>query len=96
MVRSLLARLALIALALFLTAVFLQIGLRIAFYHSKDFFNGDLEYAVRLKLPVIEPDFSFAHAPNGHAFLMGSTEESTPTAPGGKLTRPPEICPAEM
>jgi GDSL-like Lipase/Acylhydrolase family len=71
MLRSLLAKLALLAFALCLTAVFLEIGLRIAFYHSKDFSMEMWKYAVQLKRPVPDPHLSFAHAPNSEAFLMG-------------------------
>jgi lysophospholipase L1-like esterase len=45
--------------------------LRVAFYHSKDFSMEMWKYAVQLKRPVPNPKLSFAHQPNGHAFLMG-------------------------
>ena len=71
MIRSLLAKLALLVFALVLTTLFLEAGLRIAFYHSKDFSMEMWKYAVRLKRPVADPNLSFAHAPNSQAFLMG-------------------------
>ena len=71
MVRSLLAKLALFAFALFLTSLFLEVGLRIAFYRSKDFSMEMWKYAVQLKRPVPDSNLSFAHAPNSQAFLMG-------------------------
>lgn len=72
MVRSLLAKLALLAFALVLTGLFLEVGLRIAFHRSKDFSMEMWKYAVRLKRPVPDPNLSFAHAPNSEAFLMGA------------------------
>jgi lysophospholipase L1-like esterase len=71
MVRGLLAKLALLAFALLLTVLLLEVGLRIAFYHSKDFSMEMWKYAVRLKRTVPNPNLSFAHAPNSEAFLMG-------------------------
>jgi lysophospholipase L1-like esterase len=71
MVRSLPAKLALFAFALFLTSLFLEVGLRIAFYRSKDFSMEMWKYAVQLKRPVPDSNLSFAHAPNSQAFLMG-------------------------
>ena len=72
MVRNLVKKLALIVLALLLTAVFLEVALRIVFYRSMDFSMEMWKYAVRLKRPVADPKMSFAHQPNSRAFLMGS------------------------
>jgi len=71
MVRSLLSKLALFVFSLLFVAVLLEVGLRIWFYHSKDFSMEMWKYAVQLKRTVPNPQLSFAHAPNRHAFLMG-------------------------
>ena len=71
MVRSLLAKLALVAFALVLTGFFLEVGLCIV-DDSKDFSMEMWKYAVRLKRPVPDPNLSFSHAPNSEAFLMGA------------------------
>jgi hypothetical protein len=60
-----------IALSVVIFAAIAEIGLRVAFYHSKDFSMEMWKYAVQLKRPVPNPQLSFAHIPNGHAFLMG-------------------------
>ncbi|HXM20892.1 MAG TPA: SGNH/GDSL hydrolase family protein [Terriglobales bacterium] len=65
------SRLALLVLALFFVALLLEGMLRVSFYHSKDFSMEMWKYAVQLKRPVPNPKLSFAHQPNGHAFLMG-------------------------
>lgn len=70
-IRQLLPRLALLAVAIILFGVFSEIGLRLAFFHSKDFAMEMWKYAVQLKRPVANPQLSFAHVPNGGAFLMG-------------------------
>ena len=72
MVRGLLTRLGLFAFTIVLFLAFAEIGLRLAFYHSKDFSMEMWKYAVQLKRPVDNPRLSFAHLPNGHAFLMGA------------------------
>jgi lysophospholipase L1-like esterase len=69
--RKLLSRFALLVFALFFVALLLEGMLRVAFYHSKDFSMEMWKYAVQLKRPVPNPNLSFAHQPNGHAFLMG-------------------------
>src|ERR1700693_2065419 len=69
--QSLLAKLALLAFALLLTALFLEVGFRIAFHQSRDFSMEMWKYAVRLKRPVPNPDLSFAHVPNNESVLMG-------------------------
>jgi lysophospholipase L1-like esterase len=71
MVRRFLERLGLLALTVFLFAGIAELGLRLAFFHSKDFSMEMWKYAVQLKRPVANPQLSFAHVPNGHAFLMG-------------------------
>jgi len=70
--RNRLATLALIAFSLLIMALLLEGALRVAFYHSKDFSMEMWKYATQLKRPVDNPNLSFAHKPNGHAFLMGS------------------------
>jgi lysophospholipase L1-like esterase len=70
-VRKLLSRLALLIFALFFVALLLEVMLRVAFYHSKDFSMEMWKYAVQMKRPVADPKLSFAHRPNSHAFLMG-------------------------
>lgn len=49
----------------------MEIALRIAFARSLDFSIEMWKYAVALKVPVSNPNLSFAHAPNRSAFLMG-------------------------
>lgn len=71
MVRRLLEGLGLLTLAVVLFVVFAEIGLRLAFFHSKDFSMEMWKYAVELKRPMADSQLSFAHVPNGHAFLMG-------------------------
>jgi lysophospholipase L1-like esterase len=61
----------LLAFAIVLFAMFAELGLRLAFFHSKDFSMEMWKYAVKLKHPVADPQLSFAHVPNGEAFLMG-------------------------
>jgi lysophospholipase L1-like esterase len=68
---SVLSKLVLLVVALLFVAVLLEGMLRVAFYHSKDFSLEMWKYAVQLKRPVPNPKLSFAHQPNGHAFLMG-------------------------
>ena len=71
MIRWLLARLSMVAFSLFLVGLVLEVAFRLEFYHSKDFAMEMWKYAVRLKRPVINPDLSFVHVGNSHAFLMG-------------------------
>lgn len=66
-----LSKFVLLVVALLFVAVLLEGMLRVAFYHSKDFSMEMWKYAVQLKRPVANPKLSFAHNPNGHAFLMG-------------------------
>lgn len=61
----------LLMVALLFVALLLEGVLRVAFYHSKDFSMEMWKYAVQLKRPVPNPKLSFAHQPNGRAFLMG-------------------------
>ncbi len=72
MIHNLLKKLALLVLTLAVTAVLLEVALRIVFYHSMDFSMEMWKYAVQLKHPVSNPNLSFAHRANSHAFLMGS------------------------
>jgi lysophospholipase L1-like esterase len=67
----LLAQLALLIFTVLVMALFLEVVLRVEFYHSKDFSMEMWKYAVRLKRPVANPQLSFVHVPNGHSFLMG-------------------------
>ena len=83
MVRSLLAKLALFAFALFLTSLFLEVGLRIAFYRSKDFSMEMWKYAVQLKRPVPDSNLSFAHAPTAKPSDGGRCKD--------QLTRPARL-----
>ena len=71
MLRNLFAKLLLIVFALLLVALLLEVALRVAFYHSKDFSMEMWKYAVAMKRAVPDPKLSFAHEPNTHAFLMG-------------------------
>ncbi len=71
MIRWLLARLALVAFSFFLVGLVLEVAFRLEFYHSKDFAMEMWKYAVRLKRPVANPELSFVHVANSHAFLMG-------------------------
>jgi lysophospholipase L1-like esterase len=66
-----LSKLILLISAMLFVALLLEGMLRVAFYHSKDFSMEMWKYAVQLKRPVPNPQLSFAHQPNGHAFLMG-------------------------
>src|ERR1700687_6226839 len=68
---KLLSKLVLLVVAFLFVALLLEGMLRIAFYHSKDFSMEMWKYAVQLKRPVPNPKLSFAHQPNGNAFLMG-------------------------
>jgi lysophospholipase L1-like esterase len=65
------SKVVLLVFALLFVALLLEGMLRVAFYHSKDFSMEMWKYAVQLKRPVPNPKLSFAHQPNGHAFLMG-------------------------
>jgi len=71
LLRQLLPKLALLASSLVFTLLVTEASLRVAFYHSKDFAMEMWKYAAQLKQPVSNPDLSFVHVPNGHAFLMG-------------------------
>ncbi len=71
MLRNLVAKLLLILFSLLLVALLLEVALRVAFYHSKDFSMEMWKYAVAMKRAVPNPKLSFAHEPNTHAFLMG-------------------------
>jgi lysophospholipase L1-like esterase len=59
------------AFGIAVSAVFLEEGLRLTFFHSKDFSMEMWKYAVQLKRPVADRQLSFSHVPNGRAFLMG-------------------------
>ena len=72
MIRKWLGTFALIVFSLLFMALLLEGALRVAFYHSKDFSMEMWKYATQLKRPVDNPNLSFAHKANGHAFLMGS------------------------
>jgi len=71
-VRRILGPAVLLAFTFVLFATVAELGLRLAFFHSKDFSMEMWKYAVQLKRPVSNPQLSFAHVPNGHAFLMGA------------------------
>ena len=71
MTGNILKKLALLAFSLLLVALMLEVFLRVAFYHSKDFSMEMWKYAVAMKRAVPDPNLSFVHEPNTHAFLMG-------------------------
>jgi lysophospholipase L1-like esterase len=60
-----------LAFAILLGCVAMEVALRVIFAHSLDFSMEMWKYAVELKRPVANPELSFAHAPNRSAFLMG-------------------------
>jgi lysophospholipase L1-like esterase len=68
---STLLNIAVLAFAILLGCVAMEVALRVIFAHSLDFSMEMWKYAVKLKRPVSNPDLSFAHAPNRSAFLMG-------------------------
>jgi lysophospholipase L1-like esterase len=68
---NILKKLALLAFSLLLVALLLELFLRVAFYHSLDFSMEMWKYAVAMKRAVPDPNLSFVHEPNTHAFLMG-------------------------
>lgn len=68
---SALLNIALLAFAILLGCIAMEVALRVIFAHSLDFSMEMWKYAVKLKRPVANPDLSFAHAPNRSAFLMG-------------------------
>jgi lysophospholipase L1-like esterase len=61
----------LLAVAILLGSIAMEVALRVIFAHSLDFSMEMWKYAVQLKRPVANPQLSFAHAPNRSAFLMG-------------------------
>jgi len=71
LIQNLLKKAGLVLFALLFIAALLECGLRVAFYHSKDFSMEMWKYAVQLKRVVPNPNLRFTHQPNGHAFLMG-------------------------
>src|ERR1700751_1186103 len=68
---SILPNVILLAFAILLGCVAMEVALRVIFAHSLDFSMEMWKYAVELKRPVANPELSFAHAPNRSAFLMG-------------------------
>ncbi len=68
---SVLLNIVLLAFAILLGCITMEVALRVIFAHSLDFSMEMWKYAVKLKRPVANPDLSFAHAPNRSAFLMG-------------------------
>ena len=68
---SVLLNIVLLAFAILLGCVAMELALRVIFAHSLDFSMEMWKYAVELKRPVANPELSFAHAPNRSAFLMG-------------------------
>jgi lysophospholipase L1-like esterase len=68
---SVLLNIVLLAFAILLGCVAMEVALRVIFAHSLDFSMEMWKYAVELKRPVANPELSFAHAPNRSAFLMG-------------------------
>jgi lysophospholipase L1-like esterase len=68
---NILKKLALLAFSLLVVALLLELFLRVAFYHSLDFSMEMWKYAVAMKRAVPDPNLSFVHEPNTHAFLMG-------------------------
>jgi lysophospholipase L1-like esterase len=71
LIRNVLNKLALVAFSLLLVALLLEVFLRVAYYHSLDFSMEMWKYAVAMKRAVPDPNLSFVHEPNTHAFLMG-------------------------
>jgi lysophospholipase L1-like esterase len=69
--QSVLLNIVLLAFAILLGCVAMEVALRVIFAHSLDFSMEMWKYAVELKRPVANPDLSFAHAPNRSALLMG-------------------------
>src|ERR1700739_4005850 len=61
----------LLAVAILLGCIAMEVALRVIFAHSLDFSMEMWKYAVQLKRPVANPQLSFAHAPRRSAFLMG-------------------------
>src|SRR6201988_4904320 len=68
---NILQNILLLAVAILLGCLFLEVALRVIFYHSTDFSMEMWKYAVKLKQPAANPNLSFSHAPNRSAFLMG-------------------------
>src|ERR1700719_345343 len=68
---SILLNVILLAAAILLGCIALEVALRVIFARSLDFSMERWKYAVQLKRPVATPQLSFAHAPNRSAFLMG-------------------------
>jgi lysophospholipase L1-like esterase len=68
---SVLLNVTLLAFAVLLGCVAMEVALRVVFAQSLDFSMEMWKYAVQLKRPVADPQLSFAHAPNRSAFLMG-------------------------
>src|SRR6201987_1630046 len=68
---SILPNVILLAAAILLGCIAMEVALRVIFAHSLDFSMEMWKYAVELKRPVANPELSFAHAPNRSAFLMG-------------------------
>jgi lysophospholipase L1-like esterase len=68
---SVLLNVVVLAVAILLGCIAMEIALRVIFAHSLDFSMEMWKYAVQLKRPVANPRLSFAHAPNRSAFLMG-------------------------
>lgn len=68
---NVLGNIVLLAFAILLGCIAMEVALRVIFAHSLDFSMEMWKYAVKLKRPVANPDLSFAHAPNRSAFLMG-------------------------
>src|SRR5271157_5387242 len=66
-----LKKLALVVFSLLFVALFLEMALRVVYYHSMDFSMEMWKYAAQLKLSDPDPNLRFRHKPNGHAFLMG-------------------------
>src|ERR1700751_561909 len=68
---SILLNVILLAGAIFLGSIVMEVALPVIFAHSLDFSMEMWKCAVQLKRPVANPQLSFAHAPNRSAFLMG-------------------------
>ena len=71
MFQSFLKKLLLVLFSFLITALLLEVALRIAFYHSLDFSMEMWKYAVELKRSVPNPNLRFTNLPGGHGFLMG-------------------------
>jgi len=69
--RSVLVNFAVLVFTVLFFSFLAEAALRLKFARSLDFSMEMWKYAAQLKHPVLDPRLSFAHVPNGSAFLMG-------------------------